>query len=178
KAEKSEVLKTLALQKGGYAVLTLHRPGNVDDRDKLGAVLAALGQISVRFPVVFPVHPRTANLLKKFGIRLPAGLKLLPPLGYLDFLNLMMNCRFMLTDSGGIQEETTMLGIPCLTLRDSTERPVTVTEGTNTLVGSSRAKLVSEAGRILKGRGKGGRRPERWDGQTAARIVRILMGEL
>lgn len=161
-----------------YALLTLHRPSNVDTRQTLNRILGALREIAGRISIFFPAHPRTAKKIGEFGLKKHfspgTGIHLLPPLGYLDFLRLMTHSSFVLTDSGGIQEETTVLGIPCLTLRENTERPVTVTQGTNTVVGTDPDAIVKEAVRILSGKGKRGRVPKLWDGRAAARIVRIL----
>jgi len=161
-----------------YALLTLHRPSNVDVPEVPAGILDALAEIQARLPIIFPAHPRTVKRVQEFGFegRL-AGMKDLrvtEPLGYLEFLNLMSKARLVLTDSGGIQEETTILGVPCLTLREHTEQPVTVTEGTNTIVGRDPGRIVAEALAILDGRGKAGRVPELWDGQAAARIVAVL----
>jgi len=180
KAEKSRILEKLGLKQKEYAVLTLHRPGNVDSKENMEKIFAALGIISKDIPIIFPVHPRTKKNLEitfhvsRFTIH-DSRLAFIDPLGYLDFLNLMMNAKFVLTDSGGIQEETTVLGIPCLTLRDTTERPITLSHGTNTLVWNDTEKIIIEANEILKGEGKCGRCPELWDGKTAERIVKILM---
>jgi UDP-N-acetylglucosamine 2-epimerase (non-hydrolysing) len=174
-------LKTIALQSDirhrlglpdRYGLVTLHRPSNVDHRDVLMAILEALAEVDKQVPLVFPVHPRTAGKLQAFGLK-PPGVAT-EPLGYLDTLNLMAGATLVLTDSGGVQEETTVLGVPCLTLRHNTERPVTVTEGTNTLVGTDRHRIVAEAQRILDGQGKRGRIPRYWDGQAAQRIVECL----
>lgn len=166
------------LQAGRYALLTLHRPSNVDDPAVLGAILEALAVLQETLPVLFPAHPRTVKRLHEFGLasRLTAApdLRLAPPQGYLAFLDLMMHARLVLTDSGGVQEETTILGVPCLTLRQNTERPVTVSEGSNELVGSDPARILAAARRILAGQGKVGRTPELWDGQAAKRIVAVL----
>ncbi|MCG3147375.1 MAG: UDP-2,3-diacetamido-2,3-dideoxy-D-glucuronate 2-epimerase [Verrucomicrobiae bacterium] len=163
---------------GRYGVVTLHRPSNVDEKAVLTEILSALDVIQKDLPLVFPVHPRTAGRLKQFGLweemsRWP-NLKLMEPVGYLDSLRLLAGATVVLTDSGGMQEETTALGVPCLTIRENTERPVTVTEGTNTLVGTSHARIVGEARKILTGGGKRGRVPKYWDGQAAQRIVQCL----
>jgi UDP-N-acetylglucosamine 2-epimerase (non-hydrolysing) len=167
-----------ALPLGGYALLTLHRPSNVDDTAVFSGILEALTRVQCELPILFPVHPRTAQRLREFGFagRLEAAprLQLVEPLGYLEFLDLMMHARVVLTDSGGIQEETTILGVPCLTLRENTERPITITAGTNTLVGSDPQRIVVEVGRILAGESKAGRIPELWDGHAAERIVAVL----
>ena len=161
-----------------YALLTLHRPSNVDVPEVLAGILDALAEIQVRLPIIFPAHPRTVKRVQEFGFggRLAAmpDLRVTEPLGYLEFLNLMANARLVLTDSGGIQEETTILGVPCLTLRENTERPVTVTGGTNGVVGSDPQRIVSETLAILNGEGKAGRVPELWDGRAAKRIVEML----
>ena len=173
-----DVLGEYGLQPQGYALLTLHRPSNVDVPEVLSGILDALAEIQARLPILFPAHPRTVRRVREFGFeaRLAAMpyLRVTEPLGYLEFLNLMANARLVLTDSGGIQEETTILGVPCLTLRENTERPVTVTQGTNTVVGSDPQRIVAEALAILDGKGKAGRVPELWDGKAAERIVAIL----
>ena len=137
---ESTVREDLGVAGKDYAVLTLHRPSNVDDRAALAGILDALEQISARLPIIFPVHPRTRARLDEFGfadrIKRAGNLRLIEPLGYLDFLRLYSGARLVLTDSGGIQEETTVLSIPCLTLRENTERPITVEMGTNTIVGA------------------------------------------
>jgi len=179
--ERARTLGTPArfgLQAGRYALLTLHRPSNVDDPAVFSGILDALVEIQRELPLLFPIHPRTAGRLRDFGLekRLAAApnLRLVEPLGYLEFLDLMIHARVVLTDSGGIQEETTILGIPCLTLRENTERPVTITEGTNTLVGSDPVRIVDGVRRILAGESKAGRIPELWDGRAAGRIVALL----
>ncbi|HWS52723.1 MAG TPA: UDP-N-acetylglucosamine 2-epimerase (non-hydrolyzing) [Pyrinomonadaceae bacterium] len=163
-----------------YAVVTLHRPSNVDDEATLGGILSALDEIGASLPVVFPVHPRTRQNLASFGlleqVERRGRLRLVEPLGYLDFLRLYSGARLVLTDSGGIQEETTALGIPCLTLRENTERPVTVELGTNRVVGTDPARIVSEAADALA-RGRDGgppRVPPLWDGRAAGRILDAL----
>jgi UDP-N-acetylglucosamine 2-epimerase (non-hydrolysing) len=167
----------LGVEAGRYAVLTLHRPSNVDDPGVLGGLLGAVAEIQKTLPVVFPVHPRTRQRLAALpGARLEdlPGLRLCEPLGYLEFLGLTSQARLVLTDSGGLQEETTALGIPCFTLRENTERPVTITEGTNTLVGVDPAKVLAAVGEALAGRGKAGRIPALWDGKAAERIAEIF----
>jgi UDP-N-acetylglucosamine 2-epimerase (non-hydrolysing) len=178
KARRSKVLDRLHLVSGSYALVTLHRPSNVDHRDTFQRILETLKVVQVSVPVVFPVHPRTRKSLHNFfsraDLKKMKGLVLLDPLGYVDFLQLMQNARFVVTDSGGIQEETTVLGIPCLTVRDNTERPITISEGTNTLVGTSRANILQQVKKILSGRYKKGKRPRYWDGKSADRIVAAL----
>ncbi|MBN2406685.1 MAG: UDP-N-acetylglucosamine 2-epimerase (non-hydrolyzing) [Elusimicrobia bacterium] len=161
-----------------YALLTLHRPSNVDGRKTFIGILKALDVIQKRIKIVFPVHPRTMNSMSnpeiKKKIKKMDNLILTGPLGYMDFMSLVMNAKLVLTDSGGIQEETTVLGVPCLTLRRNTERPVTITEGTNILVGDDPDRIAREAVRIMEGRKKKGRIPRYWDGKTADRIVKVL----
>jgi UDP-N-acetylglucosamine 2-epimerase (non-hydrolysing) len=161
----------------GYALVTLHRPSNVDVPDVLERILRTLRRISESIPVVFPVHPRTRARIEAAGLaetlRNPRILEL-EPLGYLEMLGLMASARLVLTDSGGIQEETTALGIPCLTLRENTERPITVEQGTNTVVGSDPKRIETAAAHILTSGGKAGRVPELWDGRAAQRIKTVL----
>jgi len=181
KAEASKVLSQLGLSRGNYALLTLHRPSNVDDKESLLRISEALREICQRITIVFPVHPRTKKAIEKYSLQNffeDRHIRLIEPLGYLNFLNLMMNARFVMTDSGSIQQETTVLNIPCLTLRDTTERPITVSQGTNTLVWNDRKKIVSEAGKILNGKGKKGHCPALWDGKAAERIISILNQEI
>ena len=161
----------------GYALFTLHRPSNVDQEDTLRDLLETISTVSERIPVVFPLHPRTKSRITQFGLDalLASGrFIILPPVGYLHMLGLMRDARIVLTDSGGIQEETTALGIPCLTLRHNTERPVTVEEGTNLIVGQSRQLILAAAQDILATGGKAGCVPEYWDGHAAERIVAHL----
>jgi UDP-N-acetylglucosamine 2-epimerase (non-hydrolysing) len=178
-AEKSHIREDLGVSGKVYAALTLHRPSNVDDAATFARILAALENISQKLPVIFPVHPRTRARLHEFGfaarLEQNAGIRVIEPLGYLDFLRLYSGARLVLTDSGGIQEETTALGIPCLTLRENTERPVTVTLGTNEIVGTDTQKIVNAAHAALNGAGKTGRIPPLWDGQTADRILDALL---
>ncbi len=161
-----------------YGVVTLHRPSNVDEPEQLKMLMATFARISDRLPLVFPVHPRTASRLESVGFDCPSRLLLTPPVGYLEMLGLMKDAKLVLTDSGGMQEETTALGVPCLTLRDNTERPITVSEGTNTVVGRDPARIESEADAILTTGGKSGRRPELWDGKASARIRDVLVSWL
>lgn len=173
-----DTLSRLGLEARGYAVLTLHRPSNVDDPGRLRSLFDALETIHERLPVIFPIHPRTRSAIEeRLGGRGPA-LQLTQPLGYLDFLRLMADARLVLTDSGGIQEETTVLGVPCLTLRENTERPITVTEGTNTIVGSDPQRIVAAALDVLETGGKIGRTPSLWDGHAADRIIDVLAAGL
>jgi UDP-N-acetylglucosamine 2-epimerase (non-hydrolysing) len=179
-ASRHNVPKELGLQgvdhDGGYCLLTLHRPSNVDTRESMAPIMEAVYEVAKRIPVIFPVHPRTGQKLKEFNLTKGAGIHFVEPLSYLKFLSLMLKARFVMTDSGGIQEETTALDIPCLTLRDTTERPVTLEKGTNTLVHNDKEKIIMEAQKIIEGNGKKGIRPELWDGMAAERIVRILAG--
>src|SRR5467141_1112987 len=180
RARESRIHEQLGVRKGEYALATLHRPSNVDEPAPLERLLVALAEVSGRIPVVFPVHPRTrARLAADPSLRARAegarGLKLADPIGYLDFLALTANARLVITDSGGIQEETTALGVPCLTVRHNTERPVTVKVGSNALVGTDPAQVVPAALAVLEGRGKKGRVPDLWDGRAAERIAPILV---
>jgi UDP-N-acetylglucosamine 2-epimerase (non-hydrolysing) len=165
------------LGEGGYAVVTLHRPSNVDEPAVLSSLLHSLEAISRTLPLIWPVHPRTRASIQRFGLESllqSMQVALLPPQGYLQMLGLMRDATVVLTDSGGIQEETTALGVPCLTLRDSTERPITVEEGTNTVVGADPDAIRESVGRILAGEGKRGRSPELWDGRASQRIAQQL----
>ena len=167
----------------GYVVVTLHRPSNVDSIDDLLPILEGLREVSRDIPVLFPVHPRTAKSIKASGFELEAvpdagigpALYALPPLGYTDFIDLMRGAALVLTDSGGIQEETTVMGIPCGTLRPNTERPVTVTIGTNEILPPTRAAVVAAVHRVLAGSWKKGQQPPMWDGRSAGRIVDAVM---
>jgi UDP-N-acetylglucosamine 2-epimerase (non-hydrolysing) len=179
RARDSNIKKDLGLNDSEYGVLTLHRPSNVDDRETFERILSALKTISESLPIIFPVHPRTRKTIAEFGLteRIAATkyLRLIDPLGYLDFLSLYSTAKLVLTDSGGIQEETTALGIPCLTLRENTERPITVEIGTNVVVGTDTEKIVSSAKAILDGSAnKEARQPPLWDGHTAERILAVL----
>ncbi|MDT8383044.1 MAG: UDP-N-acetylglucosamine 2-epimerase (non-hydrolyzing) [Gammaproteobacteria bacterium] len=162
---------------GGYGLLTLHRPSNVDEPVVLKRLLTTLAEISQQLPLVFPVHPRTRAKIEEAGladILDPQRVLLMPPQGYLELLGLMSEARLVLTDSGGIQEETTALGIPCITLRENTERPITVEQGTNTVVGTDPAAIRAAFDEVMASGGKAGRVPELWDGKAAQRIVHIL----
>jgi UDP-N-acetylglucosamine 2-epimerase (non-hydrolysing) len=158
----------------GYGLVTLHRPSNVDDPDTLRLLLGVLSKVAAKLPLVFALHPRTRSNIDRFGLSGlmdPSRMVLLPPQGYLETVGLMAEARMVLTDSGGIQEETTALGVPCLTLRENTERPITIEQGTNTLVGRDPAAIMQAVDEILSGHGKQGRVPELWDGHAAERIV-------
>ena len=174
RARATDTLARLSLSPSGYALLTLHRAGNVDDPDRLARLLSSARSIAERLPLVFPVHPRTRARIDALGPAASSGLRLIEPLGYLDFLCLQSHARLVLTDSGGVQEETTALGIPCLTLRPNTERPITITSGTNTLVGDDDDALAAAVTDILTTGGKRGRIPPLWDGHTAPRVVTAL----
>jgi UDP-N-acetylglucosamine 2-epimerase (non-hydrolysing) len=181
--EGSGERRRLGLQGREYGVVTLHRPSNVDELAPLAALVRQLTTVAARLPLVFPVHPRTRKNLETFGLwpKLveASNLQVTEPLGYVDFMNLVCGARLVITDSGGVQEETTYLGIPCLTLRTTTERPITITEGTNRLV--TVAELASTVDEILAGCGHHGRKPALWDGHAAARVAadirRRLLGE-
>lgn len=162
------------LQLDRFALLTMHRPSNVDDIAKLERLLGAVAELSERLPIVFPIHPRTRDQIRRSGLRVPESLKLTDPLGYLDFMALQRHATLVITDSGGVQEETTALDIPCLTLRANTERPVTVTIGTNVLIGDDLELLRAHFDAILDGRGKRGAIPPLWDGRASERIAGAL----
>jgi UDP-N-acetylglucosamine 2-epimerase (non-hydrolysing) len=166
------------MNNGRYGVITLHRPSNVDSAEVMMRIGNALTEIATELPLIFPVHPRTRNNLEKFEIDLESRITLVGPQGYMAFLNLWKDAAVVLTDSGGLQEETTALGVPCITIRENTERPVTVEEGSNVLVGTEPARIVDEVRKVLRGEGKQGRRPHLWDGRAAERIVKILAMEL
>jgi UDP-N-acetylglucosamine 2-epimerase (non-hydrolysing) len=163
--------------KQGYAVLTMHRPANVDDKEVFRHLLETVRLVSERIPVVFPVHPRTRKALEEHGLQAcldSERIVCLPPLGYLEMLGLVSSARLVLTDSGGLQEETTVVGVPCITLRENTERPVTVDQGTNTIAGRDRELVMSIVEDVLRDGGKHGRTPELWDGKAAERIKQVL----
>ena len=177
-AEHSKTMDELGLKKHSYALITLHRPSNVDDRDNLEIILDAFSEISKKIPLVFPMHPRTRKQLSVFGLEEKVdaitNLKLIDPIGYLDFLKLEKYAQFVLTDSGGIQEETTVFGVPCLTLRENTERPITIELGTNQLVELNKDVIIQKVTAILNGTYKKGSIPPLWDGHTAQRIVQVM----
>ncbi len=180
-ANKSDILKRLGLKRKEYIAMTMHRPANVDNPDILKSIIASIQKIGERLPIVFPCHPRTRNRIEEFGLlqsSQSAGLRIIEPLGYLDFLKLQADSRLVLTDSGGIQEETTYLQIPCITMRENTERPATVDIGTNIIAGTDPQKITESALVALDGTGKKGAVPELWDGKTAGRIVEILLRKL
>jgi UDP-N-acetylglucosamine 2-epimerase (non-hydrolysing) len=166
--------RQFGFEPGSYAVLTLHRPANVDDGEVLRHIIRIINAVSATIPILFPVHPRTRERLAALPLPLAPTLKLCEPLSYLAFLGLMAKARLVLTDSGGIQEETTALQIPCLTLRRSTERPVTLTAGTNRLVGTDGSRIQEGVAEILAGNWPSGQQPPLWDGKASARIVDIL----
>lgn len=181
-AEQTDVLERFKLAPGKYLVATFHRPSNVDRRDRLQALLEAISGLCQRAPLVLPLHPRTRRALSEHGLlgQLEScqGLLLCAPLGYLDFLKLVSRAAAVITDSGGIQEETTYLKIPCITMRENTERPITTSVGSNVLVGNDTDRLFLELDNILRGRDREYRIPELWDGHAADRIVDVLLREL
>jgi UDP-N-acetylglucosamine 2-epimerase (non-hydrolysing) len=178
KASKSEILEKLQLKAKEYGAITLHRPSNVDNPEKLGQIVSAFEDIQKEMKLVFPMHPRTRNNIKDTELesRLLSmeNVILTEPIGYLDFLHLMSNAGLVMTDSGGIQEETTILGVPCMTLRENTERPVTITEGTNRLVEITKEKIMSAYTKIVNKDRTTGKKPKLWDGKAAERIVQII----
>jgi UDP-N-acetylglucosamine 2-epimerase (non-hydrolysing) len=174
----STVREPLEIHRKKYALLTLHRPSNVDDRESLARMLEMVDLVQRDIKLIFSAHPRTLKMLETFGLRQRLtnlkNLVVIDPIGYVDFVNLMMHAELVLTDSGGIQEETTVLQVPCLTLRENTERPITITEGTNILVGTKTENVLAAVRKILAGDKKQGRVPHYWDGQTAGRVVDVL----
>lgn len=182
RAQAIDISSKLGVEHKNYAVLTLHRPSNVDDPIVFGRILSALLDIQTKIPIVFPVHPRTRSRMKEFDIGTrfaeAKNIRMVDPLGYVEFLSLTSRCKFALTDSGGLQEETTALGIPCLTLRENTERPITEEQGTNTVVGTDDRRIREESWKILEGKGKAGRVPDLWDGKASERIVDAVIAFL
>ena len=179
-AKSQPTLEQFEIAAQKYAVVTLHRPSNVDDRDTLSKLVDVLRETAESLSVVFPIHPRTKKQLEAFGLmaRLEESpnIRVAGPLGYLDFLCLTSQAKVIVTDSGGLQEESTALGVPCLTMRHNTERPITVTEGTSTLIGNSPDKLTEQLNKVIQGEYKQGKCPELWDGKAAERIADILVG--
>lgn len=175
---QSNILEKLNLTKNEYSVMTLHRPSNVDSEEALLEILDILNSISEKIKIVYPIHPRPKKMIKAYNFSKKFeglnNLILIEPLGYIDFIRLIKDSKFVLTDSGGIQEETTFLKVPCLTMRENTERPVTIEKGTNFLVGRSKAKVLRRIKEILNGNSKNGSTLELWDGETAKRIAKIL----
>ena len=168
---------------GSYGLVTLHRPSTVDNLGTLRTIWEALEAIAKEVPLIFPLHPRTQNRMREGGLcetwqDASNGVCLVPPMSYLQFLRLQSEATLVITDSGGVQEETTALGVPCLTVRENTERPITISEGTNLLVGLNGSRLVQEARKILRGEGKKGQVPTLWDGHASARIVRTLLDQV
>ncbi|MBN2133393.1 MAG: UDP-N-acetylglucosamine 2-epimerase (non-hydrolyzing) [Sedimentisphaerales bacterium] len=180
-----DLSRKLGLMPQGYATLTMHRPGNVDDKRVLTGILEALAEIAKELTIVFPIHPRTKKMAEQFGLghffnsgAKVEGIWITEPLGYLEFLHLNMNAKLVLTDSGGLQEETTVLGVPCITMRPNTERPITCEVGSNIMVGNDKTRILEEARKILNGEIPRGRSPEKWDGHAAERIVDVLVQKL
>ena len=175
----SYILRKHNLSAGSFGLVTLHRPANVDDPDMLQSLMDTLQHIAQEIPLIFPIHPRTRHRLQKAGYKMTSpNLHLVAPLGYIDFLTLQKHARFVITDSGGVQEETTWLGIPCLTVRPNTERPVTMSMGTNILIGQDMDRLRDEVSQILNGHAKQGEIPPLWDGKAGERIAAILASGL
>jgi UDP-N-acetylglucosamine 2-epimerase (non-hydrolysing) len=175
--QKPEVWDTIGLEKGKYIVMTLHRPANVDQEEKLKELIQEIIDHSGGLPLIFPVHPRTKKMLQNLGIS-HDRLHMIDPLGYLEFNYLVESAKAVVTDSGGITEETTVMGIPCMTLRDNTERPETITEGTNELLGTDPKAIKPAMEKLFSGNWKQGQVPHLWDGETAKRIVEILLQKL
>lgn len=186
KADNSRILTKLNLKPKDYALLTLHRPSNVDEKETFENILGALEKIQRKIKIIYPIHPRTKKMIDEFKLykKFPFLAKayssyfvMTDPLGYLDFLKLMSEAKVVLTDSGGIQEESTILGIPCITIRENTERPVTVYEGTNIIAGTKKNKIVEETLKVLRGKRKFNKVPEKWDGFASKRIIKILINK-
>lgn len=179
KSQKSKVFKTLGLKKRNYIVLTLHRPETVDNKEVFEEVLGALREIPKKIKIIWPIHPRAKKRLRKFNLlsrtQKMGNLVLIKPLGYIEMLSLNSQAKLVLTDSGGVQEETTVLNVPCLTLRKNTERPITVQKGTNVVVGTDKNKIIKESLKILRGKYKKRKALKFWDGKTSQRIIKILL---
>ena len=179
KACQAKILEKLELTPKGFALVTLHRPANVNNRDAFRGILEALIEIQHDLPVVFPVHPRTYRQITELGFErllsnLSNGFHVLEPLGYIDFLKLMMEAKLVLTDSGGIQEETTVLNVPCITMRENTERPITLSKGTNVLGGTDPKRILRETRHVIKNGRTASSFPDLWDGKAAQRIAQII----
>ena len=184
-AMKSKILKEICVSKRNYALVTLHRPSNVDSKSsflKIINIFKSINRLNPQIDIVFPVHPRTIKMIEKFNLYKELdnvkNLIISEPIGYIDFLSLTANSKFVITDSGGIQEETSFLNIPCLTLRENTERPITIKHGSNVLCGSCENKIVSEINKILKGNAKNRRKLKFYDGKTASRIAAIIFSKI
>lgn len=177
KVEKSKILKKFDLQSSNYILITLHRPSNVDNKENLSALVSLIQELSLKIKIIFTVHPRTRKNLEKYNLfkNFKDNIQLSDPIGYIDFISLIKNSSFVITDSGGIQEETSFLGIPCVTLRTTTERPVTVKMGTNYLVGDDLQRAKNLSFEILDNKYKKGKTPKLWDGKSAERIVNTLI---
>lgn len=177
-AEKSDVLERLNLSQNDYGLITLHRPSNVDNKETFEKIITAFEEIEKKITLIFPIHPRSRKQIERFSLMAQfnnmKNFKLIDPVGYLDFLKLEKYAKLVLTDSGGIQEETTVFGVPCLTIRENTERPITISQGTNQLVGTDTPKIIKTANSILDGYCKKGTIPKFWDGKTANRVVNVL----
>lgn len=181
RACRLDLSRRWGLEPGGFATLTLHRPSNVDDPAAFRGILEALAEVAREIPIIFPIHPRTLKMLKQFGLGgfftnadRPRGLWLTDPLGYLDLLHLNMNARMIITDSGGLQEESSVLGVPCITLRQNTERLITCEVGTNVIAGNARPDILRHCLAALRGESRRGCIPDKWDGHAAERIVEVL----
>ncbi len=181
-ADKSDILEKSGLIRKKYCVLTLHRPSNVDNHESFNKMVDIMHEIQKKVKIIFPIHPRTRNNIKSFGltdaVSKMKNLILVEPLGYLDFLKLISNAMFVLTDSGGIQEETTILNVPCITLRDNTERHVTCEKGTNMLVSTKKEEIVNAVNTILENKFKSNGTPEKWDGNSTKRIVKVILDQI
>ncbi|RKX67590.1 UDP-N-acetylglucosamine 2-epimerase (non-hydrolyzing) [candidate division TA06 bacterium] len=175
-----EKYKELGLERGNFILLTMHRPSNVDVKETFMSIVDALDDIGKRIPIVFPIHPRTDKMAKQFGIDLNeiSNMKIIEPISYIDLLSMENDAKCIITDSGGIQEESTFLNIPCFTIRENTERPITAEVGSNTIVGTDKNAIVDNVMRCLDGECKYGEIPELWDGQTAKRIVEVIEHEI
>jgi UDP-N-acetylglucosamine 2-epimerase (non-hydrolysing) len=171
---KSRILTKLGLKPKDFALVTIHRPSNVDNKKRLKNIVDILNKIGRKIKVVFPIHPRTEKMLKKYKLNL-RGINVIKPLGYIDFHKLLEQSRFVMTDSGGMQQEATVMNVPCLTLRTTTERPVTVEKGTNLITGANKAKVLAAVDNILKGKWKKAKPIAKWDGKTAKRITDVLL---